>query len=318
MRLRRIWSETVPYGTLRAPAVTKLLRRFELGIVVAVRPSSISALDETVRALEGEGVAVALWPMLDDADGRWANTRNIEAFVSFAREVAAAARRPGEMFVDLEPPIDEVRAAMTSVRGARRFLDGHDEGLTRARDALGALLRDLDGDGFAASAAVVPMVLQKGWEAILGTPVTALPWKRINVMLYTSILEGWSRGLLARDDAVSLLVVASRAARAQYGDRAAVSLGAVGTGAFGDEPVYRDPSELARDVLAARACGVDDLTLFELGGVLARAPAEDWLEPFVANAPVEHAPAPTFRSRAALSVVGAASYLAPLLRQLRP
>ena len=49
-------------------------------------------------------------------------------------------------------------------------------------------------------------------------------------------------------------------------------------GALGDEPRYRDPSELAVDVAVARAGGVETLNLFDLGGVLRRGPAEAWLE----------------------------------------
>jgi hypothetical protein len=59
-----------------------------------------------------------------------------------------------------------------------------------------------------------------------------------------------------------------------------MSLGCVGTGALVDEPVYRDPSELAEDVAIARAGGCHDLSLFDLGGVLHREPAEAWLEAF--------------------------------------
>jgi hypothetical protein len=77
-----------------------------------------------------------------------------------------------------------------------------------------------------------------------------------------------------------MLGLCARRARTRWGARAGLSLGAVGTGAFGDEPVLRSPAELARDVAIARAAGIQELSLFELGGVLRRAPAEPWLEAF--------------------------------------
>jgi hypothetical protein len=52
-------------------------------------------------------------------------------------------------------------------------------------------------------------------------------------------------------------------------------------GALGDEPVYRAVRELREDVAAARAAGIEDLSLFDLGGVLARPPAEAWIEALV-------------------------------------
>src|SRR5215471_339493 len=118
VRLRRIWSETVPYAVVRGPRVTGLLRRYGLGVLLAVRPPTLEELPETVRALEGEGIDVSLWPMLDDADGRWANARNAELFAAFARKVAESVA-PRELVVDLEPHIEDVRAATASVRDAR-------------------------------------------------------------------------------------------------------------------------------------------------------------------------------------------------------
>jgi hypothetical protein len=311
VRLRRIWSETVPYAVLREPRVTGLLRRYGLGVLLAVRPPTIDELPRTVRALEGEGIDVSLWPMLDDADGRWANARNAGPFTAFARKVAGRVG-PRELVVDLEPHIEDVRTAIATLRGAGRMLAQTEE-LEAARATYEALVRELEERGFGASAVVVPMVLMDRWEAILGTPASGPAWRRVNVMLYTSILEGWSRGLLDRADAVSVLAGVCRAGAARYGDRAAVSLGAVGTGAFGDEPVYRTPAELARDVAVARGAGIEDLALFDLGGVLARAPYEAWLEAFVGSEPVEPAPPETLRSKAAFSLAGATNMLAALL-----
>ncbi|MFK5151303.1 hypothetical protein ACI4CU_28550, partial [Klebsiella pneumoniae] len=79
-----------------------------------------------------------------------------------------------------------------------------------------------------------------------------------------------SRRVLDRRDVRALLSAATLAAVARFGDRASVSLGCVGTGALGDEPIYRSPDELADDVAIAAEAGATDLALFDLGGVLAR------------------------------------------------
>ena len=97
-------------------------------------------------------------------------------------------------------------------------------------------------------------------------------------MAYTSLFEGWSRGLVDRRRAEALLASCARLSRSRFGERAALSLGTVGPGAFGDEPSYRDPGELARDVLIAKTSGIEELSLFELGGILRRAPIEPWFE----------------------------------------
>ena len=116
---------------------------------------------------------------------------------------------------------------------------------------------------------------------MLGTPATALDVDRHSVMAYTSLYEGWSRGLVNRARAERLFQLTARLTHARFGARASLSIGTVGTGAFGDEIGYRDPRELARDVALARAAGFDELALFDLGGVVRRAPAEAWFDAFV-------------------------------------
>jgi hypothetical protein len=140
-----------------------------------------------------------------------------------------------------------------------------------------------------ASLAVWPFVAldprgADGWQYWLGTPVDALDAAHVSVMMYTSLLEGWSRGAVRRRDALALLAAATARTVGRWGPRAGISLGCVGIGAFDDEPVYRAPTELAEDASIARAAGCQELSLFDLGGVLARPPAEAWLDAFAEGA----------------------------------
>jgi hypothetical protein len=186
--------------------------------------------------------------------------------------------------------------------------------LRAARRRIAALVEALHGEGAAVSAAVaLPVLFDRvgvdAWQLALGTPVDGIAWDHVSPMLYTSILEGWSRGLLGRRDVRAILAWSCRASEARFGSLAGASLGAVGTGAFGDEPTYRDPAELADDVAVARAAGVEDLALFDLGGVLARPSVDSWLEAFTSPDPAPALPDPTLRARAFLGVAGAARRL---------
>jgi hypothetical protein len=176
-----------------------------------------------------------------------------------------------------------------------------------AKERLRALGDALHDAGQEVSTAVPPTVLldpegagPRPYEELLGTPVEGLPWDHVSVMLYTSMIEGWSRGVLRRADARALLAAAAAGAAARFGDRAGVSLGCVGVGAFGNEPVYRSVGELADDVAIARAAGVDDLTLFDLGGVLGRPDPEAWLDAFTETPPASRVPPKGLRVRAIL------------------
>ncbi|WP_437491528.1 hypothetical protein WME75_15795 [Sorangium sp. So ce1014] len=320
---RRIWSELLPLEAVRAPETLALLRRYALELAIAVRPETAAGLPDLAAACADAGVAVAVWPMIADEDGRWASAGNAAAFGGFVARLLDALDARGlaaaEVAVDLEPPIQEVRRALAGGRGALELLGGGPCGARGSPGERGARWRDaqrayvevagaIHARGVATSAAIVPLVLADGpaggWERILGTPVSVPPWGRVSAMLYTSLLEGYSRGALGRDDAVALLALGCRAAARRFGPRAGVSVGAVGKGALGDEPVYRSVAELREDVAVAEAAGVQDLSLFDLGGVLARPPAESWLEAFVAPPIEPRLPRATLRARA---VVGAAA-----------
>jgi hypothetical protein len=299
--------------------------------IVAVFPSTkVAELAGVLDVLAGEGLPVAIWPMLADGDGRWANAGNAEAFARFTLslvdELARRGRTPSEVAIDLEPSIEDLRPSVAdaSVHAHVFRLSTERGSFPRAREALRALGGALRERGVRISAAAPPTVLldpargeRRPFRELLGTPVDGLLWDHVSVMLYTSIIEGWSRGVLGREDTRALLGVGAALAVARFGDPAGVSLGAVGVGAFGDEPVYRSSDELADDVAIVTAAGARDLTLFDLGGVLRREDPEAWLEAFTRTAPAESVPAPTLRVRAVLQGARLAGGALGTLRSLR-
>jgi hypothetical protein len=317
---RRIWAETVSARDIDRALVAALARR-KMGLIVAAWPGPRDDLLALASRCRDVGVPLCVWPMLADAEGRWASAGNLSHFTAFVRmlveELRAHGAPPAEVALDLEPPIDRVR----------RLLDLRPSGLApvpldelmQARAMLAALLHDLRARGTAVSAAVMPMLLVDppgkagGIERWLGTPVTDLDWDHASAMLYTSLIEGYSRGLLRRADARALLWDGASRTLRRFGRAAGVSLGAVGPGALGDEPIYRDVGELRDDVALVRAAGIDDLALFDLGGVLRRPPIEPWLDAFVDTAPARDRPRITARSA---GVVGAGMALSRLLGRL--
>ena len=315
MRRRRAWIETLPFEAIARPDVVRLLASRSIEPIVAVWPAtSIAAIVQVIAAYGEAGLPVALWPMLSDREGRWANAGNAGVFIDFVRELCAqlTARglAPAEIVLDLEPSIEAMRASLASSSRSVHMLPipGDLGPYLAARARLSALCDALHAQGIAASCAAPPTVLldprgggSRPFEEVQGTPIEGLPWDHVSFMLYTSILEGWSRGVLRRADARALLGLACREAASRLGPRAGASIGAVGSGAFGDEPTYRGVAELADDVAVARAAGVDDLALFDLGGVILRGPPEPWLDAFVATEPLARLPDPPLRLRAALA-----------------
>lgn len=325
----RIYSETLPWPELVRASTLQLLRRYRLELVLAVRPWDEPYLSDLAARLRDAGVPLSIWPMLEDEKGRWMNVYNAHEFRGFVLGACDVLERAGvaprDVLFDLEPPFDRARAlialAMRShtLEGLSRFAAELGKPAGPPFDAAASELARLGDEvrerGLSTSAAIWPLVALDppdghGWQAMLGTPADALAPGHVSVMMYTSIFEGWSRGTVRRRDARALLAAATARTARRWGERAGISLGCVGTGAFADEPTYRDPSELADDVAVARASGVSKLTLFDLGGVLARGPAKAWLDAFTTSEVLEAPPAtpPSKRVTAARALARVATW----------
>lgn len=307
MRRRRIWSELVPLPELaRSPVLAELARR-DVQLLVAVQPRDRDDVPRVVERAGELGLSLGLWPLLDDDEGRWLHPTNAAPFERWIEALLETLDRRalsiGSLALDLEPPIAEVRRILDGdLAAARAWLGRPLDASAHAR-----IVSTLRERGVELVAAVVPPVLlperpSRGWQRALGTPVDGIGYDVVSAMLYTSLFTGYSAGALRRADACALLHRFTRMAAARFGDRASVSLGAVGKGALGDERTYASPAELAEDVAIARAAGVDDLALFDLAGVLARPPVEPWLDALVHPEAASPPPA-TARASAALGAL---------------
>lgn len=306
-RRRRVWCETLPYEALASREVCDLLARYDLEVLVAVTPALRPGAARVFRTLADRGIHAALWPMIDDAEGRWASAATLPRYVAFVDDLTAELARANvtvdEVAIDLEPPFAAAKAAshgawLGPVRTALALREDFRTASTSLRSFVDRL-----GEATRVSCAAVPLVLldeaeklsggpgisdvssteRPFFQALLGTPVDGVQFGSVSIMAYTTILEGWSRGVLDRRASVGVLGECARLARGRYASRASISLGTVGVGAFTDEPIYRSPIELVEDVAMARANGVDDLSLFDLGGIVRRGPPEAWLEAFVSD-----------------------------------
>ncbi len=312
---RYVFSELLSIDRLLAPETLALLAG-RIQLYVAITPLVRRRAVEIVDACRGAGVAVGVWPMIDDDRGRWASAWTGGAFAEYTRELLvelhAADRRPDEVLIDLEPPLALTRALLAKGRPDPRRPPPR----AGAR-ALRALVGELDRAGLAVTAAVHPWAVcgagARGWQRAMGTPVDGLPFRRVFAMAYTSLIEGYSRGLFRRRDAEAMLAAWSAGTCAHLGAAAGIALGAVGVGALGDERCYRHPAELSRDVAIARAAGAEQLALFGLGGVLDRPPAAAWLDALCDDGPVTTPPLRTARARALLGTAATAGRLLDVL-----
>lgn len=281
--MRRVYSEHVPWNVLDRPLI-KALARSHAGIdlAVAVFPSQVPRLPALALRCRDMDVRLVVWPLLEDSLGRWASTTNTaeyeELLARIFRDVPASV-----LLLDLEPPIAVTRSWLDLRPKKKPRLQGPQ------KRTFGGLATWARREGWQVEA-VVPPVIAYGakWESRLGTPVSELGCERVESMAYTSLFEGYGRGLIDRRVARDLL---SRIA----GRSNALSLGVVGGGALGDEQAYRSVDELIDDVGVARAAGVEQLSLYGLDGILERGPIEPWLNAFTRSEALERMPQRTRR-----------------------
>jgi hypothetical protein len=304
----RVFAEDLAHDAI--VSALPALRERGVQLVAGVRPWQARELPALVGRCRDAGVGVAMWPMIENERGRWANARNAAEFAVFVRALvdrcARAGALPDELCLDLEPALSRLR----------RLLHGDVRGLLHMPAALGPAARELGSvlalaraHGLGTWAAAMPLVAAdapgtSAWQRLLGTPVDALALDRVSTMLYTTLARGYARGVLRRADARALLWTGARATARRFGERAAVALGAVGRGALGDERTYADPAELADDVAIVRAAGIGDLALFDLAGALARPPVEAWMDALVATPAAAAQPTTTARATVIAAVVG--------------
>lgn len=303
---RRIWSEFVSYEELCSEHVLKMLREHELQVLVAVTPSQLEDVPRLSAHMQAAGVSLGLWPMVADDHGRWGSTFNAHHFAGFATAVSELAPEGTTIAIDLEPPITIMHGLLTGRPTAYRQLlrtNNWSVGHQRLRD----LLQLLGQRGYPCLAAANPMLLGDGrgesaWQWLFGTPIADLPFDAVSFMTYTSLISGYTKGLLSRPIASSMLMQTAASAQRQWGSRASISLGTVGGGALGDEVPYGSIEELREDVATALACGVTDLALFDLSGVLSKNNPDEWISAFATTEAAETLP--RVRRRARMVKVG--------------
>lgn len=288
----RIWSEHLDYADARSPEVVELLEEGGMHPIFAVRPDSdLDELAGLLGDLESTDLEVALWPLLEESAGYWPSVQNAGRFADrlaeYLEALEARGVAPDWVAFDLEPALEGGDGFADSVRRAvRRSLSGglcgepYDDALETYRSLIEQLAADgIRTLGVTAPTAVADLGASKAiWQRSLETPWEPLPWDRVGVMAYGSMTSGYTRGLLSYRDVRALHYEMFLRMRRHFGARAHASVGITGTGVFGDEPVYERPSELARDVSAARAAAVEDIAVFCLEGLLEKPNPGVWVE----------------------------------------
>ncbi|RVU47965.1 hypothetical protein EA187_00590 [Lujinxingia sediminis] len=318
----RIWSEHLPLSELASPPLLRLLARYRIHPIAALRPDADLHLAATyIRRARALDLQPGIWPLLSPEQGYWPNTTTLPLFAPYIRnliqELLAREAVPALAAIDLEPPLDALKRLHERVlrpfvpapppRHAPHLRPTVD--LPTARTLLDELIADLHRLTIPTLGITLPTAahdLRDGhnlWQRIARTPWMHIDWQLAGIMTYGSMLSGYSRGLLSPADARYIHWRLLRHLHTHFGPRAHASIGLTGTGVLGDEPAYSSPTELALDLGATLHAGVHDVAIFCLEGILNDAHPERWFSALTRATPAP--PSPSLRTRSLQTLAAA-------------
>jgi hypothetical protein len=298
----RFWAEFISPPEIVEKALP-LLKEFSAGVSVSVPEGSLSEENaEAFRAIKAAGVELTFWPLLEREKGYFPNEANVPAFKEMVHDLVAWAEDsgvvPDMIAIDLELPLEQISVLLGAPGGggAGRALDMLKANLNpkryrEARSGLIELNSWIQNRGMKTLAAVLPWVAVELFgdgetvQDLMETPVAGIEWDLISPMLYVSMFEGMTGGRISAFDANSLVYETLVRLRNKYGGRAAVSLGATGTGVLGNEPIFETVEELMVGVEASLAAGARDISIYNLEGVISRENPRVWFEALKAARP---------------------------------
>jgi hypothetical protein len=295
-----VYCETLSPAALAAPDVLRLLgdHRVALGLAVPFAgadgrfdPAQFFPALALGEKLRRAGAHLAVWPLLPKPLGYWINERNLDAADRLIDALLEACRRFGDrpdlVVFDVETPWPQMEILMFPglaawrrvLSGARRLVENRNPrryAWSCAR--LGEIVARVRGAGIAASVAAFALLIADlvndgdFLQDLLEMPVFRPSFDGYNAMIYNSYLPAAAPWLVPPTGAPRFAYEYARELVGRFGARAWATLGSTWEGVLpGNEgKIFRHAADLAPDVAAVKAAGVDTIWLYCLEGVLFR------------------------------------------------
>jgi hypothetical protein len=293
-----VYCETLSPPDLVAPDIVALLGEFGATLALAVRfiepdgkfmPERVFPYLELGAKLREAGARLALWPLTPKEMGYWINERNLDAVDRMIDAVLEGCRRfgarPDLLVADIESPWTEMEKVFFPGPPIWRRLMAGAAFLVRSRNPrrfawasrrLTDIVRRAQGEDIPVSAAVFPFLVAdlvaagSALQDYLEMPVFAVPFDGFNAMIYNSYLPAAAPLIVPPGSEQRFTYEYAGELSRFWGAKAWVTLGSTWEGVIpGNEgKAYREARELAPDVAAVRAAGIETIWLYCLEGVL--------------------------------------------------
>jgi hypothetical protein len=287
-----LWSEFLPDDEIRDQLPFLVAEKADLYLAVPAARVGDAALADLIREADGAGVGVRAWLLLAEEDGYWPNEHNVAAMrtttMAFADWRDEVGLPVDWIIFDMEMSLARTRAVAATIEdegplaGLTALLDGEDpESFASHRDELATLVSDLQARGLSVMSVTYQTVLddlEDGDDQIqdrMDVPILGVPWDEASFMVYQSLIYDLS-GTWHGPDVIESY---AETALGLFGDAASVALGIVGSAAIDPvEAPYPDAATLLADHAAARAGGIDRVSVYSLDGVLQQDDPGAWIE----------------------------------------
>lgn len=287
-----LWSEFLTDDEIRGQLPFLVAENADLYLAIPRARIGDAALATLIQDAHAAGVGVRAWLLLAEEDGYWPNEHNVAAMraatMAFADWRDEEALPVDWVVFDMEMSLARTRAVADTIEndgplaGLTALLDGEDPVAFAAhQEALTALVRDLQARGLRVMSVTYQTILDDPADGDaqiqdrMDVPVLDVPWDEASFMVYQSLIYDLSGSWHGPDVIESY----ARTARDLFGASAAVALGIVGSASVNPvEAPYPDAPTLLADLAAARAGGIERVSVYSLDGVLQQDDPGAWLD----------------------------------------
>ena len=235
------------------------------------------------------GIRVTLWPLLSTAQGPWANEHNVEAFSTLVRDymdwLDAEGLHPEWFVVNMEnssAQMDIIKELFYSgdYQALLEILLGNLDpvGFALAVEAYRLLVEEMQGRGYKVMVTTYPFMMDDLHDGdpdiqdLANVPIAGIDW---DALTFTPYRTAYSDDL-GVEFTPDIVYEYGKLAMMLFGPRARLAVGIIGYSGHGDG--YVSPEDLALDISAAKATGIEEIDLFHLGGMIAEGGPGVWLD----------------------------------------
>lgn len=281
-----MWCEFLKPQDVCKDFVINLFKKYNVALNFKLEYMSFTDdLFEMIRIYNQNGIPVSIWAVLSDELGYWINEANVDTFGDYVHKLVDIIDLKGlkiyGLCIDMEPPYPLVKkltnpgsifdklifyiTLLTKNLNAGRY--------SYSKHKFTEIAQFLKIKGLESYVPVVRELYNdvlSGTDMIqnaLETPVFDIPWDKYNFMYYATMIRKQIRKY-NKGDVDYMVLRQVELLKERFKDNLSISAGVTNTGKLGNEPYYDNMDDFYRDIGVLKTCGVNDISIFSLDGIL--------------------------------------------------